>query len=429
MHLTKQPTQVTAVTESKPNHASSKNVPYLDGIRGLAVLTILIYHCWIFSGRPAINLGLLLTPILDNSFTAIDLFFVLSAFLLSQQWLKADYLQLPRPSTYKYLKQRFFRIAPAYYCCLVIMLLAFTPGYISPAIVYSMDGLGYLVAHLSFTHYLFPATSSIYTINTTFWTLTHEVTFYLVLPWFVLLFLRNRWRKTLPILFVIVLVWLALSIYSLDPLVSFWQNTTPASVGNEDYIRYFLSNQFIAYLVDFGLGIVAANLYVQKSLNLPMSKVAQFFTNQNIANKYFLVGCIWVIGSAYFVKNVVFQFFFLHMSVSTGYTLMLMGLVFGGVRVKKVFSTPLLRYTGVIGYSVFLWHMPLIYFFKSLSPIVMLESMPKFLALVAVTIVTVSIIATISYRFIEKPFMEFGRHTKVVTETKLKQSLKNETLN
>jgi peptidoglycan/LPS O-acetylase OafA/YrhL len=423
------------VTEARKPDAkivSGKSVPYLDGIRGLAVLTILIYHCWLFSDRPEINLGLPLTPILDSSATAIDLFFVLSAFLLSQQWLKADYLHLPRPSTLKYYKQRFFRIAPAYYCCILVMLVAFTPGYLSPGIVYSFDGLGYLAAHLTFTHYLFPASSSIYYINATVWTLTHEVTFYLILPWFVLLFLRNKWQKTLPILFVIVIGWIFLSLYSLEPVVNFWQNITPAYANDRDYIRYFLSNQFIAYLVDFGLGIVAANLYVQKSLNLPLSKTAQFFTRQNVANTYFLIGVVVVVGSDYLVKNIIFHYFLLHISVAAGYTLMLMGLVFGGITVKKVFSTPLLRYSGVIGYSVFLWHMPLIYFIKSISPIAELAPFPKMLAILAVTSILVGIISTISYRLIEKPFMDYSRRIKAHSKTSpklLNPNLEGETRN
>ena len=44
--------------------------------------------------------------------SGIDLFFVLSAFLLSQQFLRADFMNRERPSLRRYYRTRFLRIAP-----------------------------------------------------------------------------------------------------------------------------------------------------------------------------------------------------------------------------------------------------------------------------------------------------------------------------
>ncbi|MDB9522396.1 hypothetical protein PN480_10575 [Dolichospermum circinale CS-1225] len=39
------------------------------------------------------------------------------------------------------------------------------------------------------------------------------MTFYIVLPYIVILFLRNRWLKTMPITMLITLIWLWLAKY------------------------------------------------------------------------------------------------------------------------------------------------------------------------------------------------------------------------
>ena len=169
--------------------SSGASLAYLDGLPGVAVLLVVVFHVWILSGTPGIAVTVPLIGRTENltiffaaGFVGVNLFFVLSGFLLSQYWLRADYDGRPRPSTRRYLRHRLFRIVPAYYFVLLVTLVLLTPALIPPALVYSNTGLFILGAHLTFTQYLFPISSSSYGVNGPMWTLTMEMTFYLLLP-------------------------------------------------------------------------------------------------------------------------------------------------------------------------------------------------------------------------------------------------------
>ena len=114
------PPQATA-----PKIKSSVRIPALDGLRGIAILLVLLAHTVFFTSfrhHPVLNRLLSLGSL---SFSGVDLFFVLSGFLIGGILL--DHLDSPRYFTTFYLR-RAYRILPLYVAvvlfCLVVSQLS-----------------------------------------------------------------------------------------------------------------------------------------------------------------------------------------------------------------------------------------------------------------------------------------------------------------
>lgn len=246
-----------------------------------------------------------------------------------------------------------------------------------------------------------------------------EMIFYIVLPWAVILFLRNRWIVTLPLLALATCGWLYLCRHSLGPLVSYDTNTVARYGVNQAVIRDFLARQFPAFFVDFGVGIVAANLYWQFKMKTAAYRLLKYLTVQWMGTLYFFLGCGIVVYSmnqlathegpiSYYLKNI---------SVAVGFVLMIAGMMAGSNWLQALFSIAPLRFIGIIGYSIFLWHMPLIYLFNKYPAIAALPPGERFARVVLLTSVAVLILGALSYLFVEKPFILMSRRRPVVAAT------------
>ena len=152
----------------------------LDGLRALAILLVMARH----SLRPFIapdayapilTIGSIdLTPALLNGWIGVDLFFVLSGFLIGRQAWRCDSLG-------RFWFKRVTRILPAYWTCLAIVAAAITAAGRWPAA--RGDFLAHIVMLQDYTGSVFvPA----------FWSLGAEEKFYLLAPLFVLLVARCR---------------------------------------------------------------------------------------------------------------------------------------------------------------------------------------------------------------------------------------------
>jgi len=101
------------------NHSRLGHIPALDGVRGVAILLVLINH---FS--PEKNYGNILAkifqPITGNMVVGVDLFFVLSGFLITGILLRS------RSSEHyfrNFYSRRALRIFPLYYFVLILLLI------------------------------------------------------------------------------------------------------------------------------------------------------------------------------------------------------------------------------------------------------------------------------------------------------------------
>jgi len=173
---------------------SAKRIPELDGIRGLAILLVVLWHFVAVPMKPATHSGFApIWTLLGVSWTGVDLFFVLSGFLIggilldnreSQNYFKSFYVR------------RVCRIFPIYY------LLVF--AYFAVALVDFGEKAGELKPLMNnpmpFWSYVTFTQNLVMTHKTTFgcgwlamtWSLAIEEQFYLILPFVVRFVPRNR---------------------------------------------------------------------------------------------------------------------------------------------------------------------------------------------------------------------------------------------
>jgi peptidoglycan/LPS O-acetylase OafA/YrhL len=313
----------------------------LDGLRAIAILLVLARH----AVRPFHDASYPLLPIagwdaaapLLNGWVGVDLFFVLSGFLISKHLLA-------RRDTSKglalgpYLAKRALRIVPAYYAVLLAVAAGLVPLYAVP-----QDGLALRLGyHALFLQDYLPAN-----IIVTFWSLGVEEKFYLVAP--LTLAAVVTWRRPeaqLAMVAAIVLIGPALRMVT--------ALTHPAI---DQYVPYFQTfrSPFHACIDALMIGVLCALLYHHRD-RLPWLRrsIAWFVLWASIV----LLG--WLLLTAPLLERIddfdkVVQPFLIALGA---------GGVLGGI-VLSGRTVPILRGLALmilarLSYSLYLVHMPLI---------------------------------------------------------------------
>jgi peptidoglycan/LPS O-acetylase OafA/YrhL len=99
-------------------------IPELDGLRGVAIASVLVFHYLAIQGAtPQHTLTSYLQRLTIMGGTGVDLFFVLSGFLIGGILL--DVRESPRYFSTFYAR-RFFRIFPLYYAWIAAYILLST---------------------------------------------------------------------------------------------------------------------------------------------------------------------------------------------------------------------------------------------------------------------------------------------------------------
>jgi peptidoglycan/LPS O-acetylase OafA/YrhL len=399
---------------------STSEVGPIDGLRALAVTGVVILHCWGVAGGPSIffTLPLIgqkvwLSEWIHQGELGIPLFFILSGFLLGQPFFRAALKGERRPSLGNYFRRRVLRIVPAYYFCLLMMLLLLVPTAIPAERVYSWMGLQALIAHLTFTQFLFIDTGAYFRADASMWTLTHEATFYIILPFTFWLFVGRRSLIALPGSLLVAAGWLYLAHHSLDFFVNWvWRGVDDKLYFSHETIRRtYVAPQFPAHVFNFGLGLSLGNYYVMTQLGRapkphPLVALATFF-----GGLVLLMG--WVHYFDFTDSSISRDFVFVGTPAEAiGITLILAGLVFGAPVVKSIFSLTPVRVIGIISYSAFLWHGLLLYAIERFPAIQAMTPDERLVPIIVRVVPLLLLVSIASYIFIEKPFLVTARRPR-----------------
>lgn len=166
----------TRHSSDSENPGGFTHIPALDGIRGLAILLVLVDHLFWGNNRTGSRLFDLLMEVRGSTYCGVNLFFALSGFLITGILIKT----LNVPHYFKiFYSRRALRIFPLYYGVLILLLLLTKPLH--------MAWSGWQYYFLTYTSNLalwrthIPLVLPYFNINH-FWSLQVEEQFYLVWP-------------------------------------------------------------------------------------------------------------------------------------------------------------------------------------------------------------------------------------------------------
>src|SRR5512142_444477 len=115
------------MAETSATHEAK--IPELDGLRGLAIVMVLVHHLGVFQ-----SLGHYSTPLAHiggPGWIGVDLFFVLSGFLITGILLRtkhqAHYLR-------NFYARRALRIFPLYFCYVALLQLVLATHWLAPSV-------------------------------------------------------------------------------------------------------------------------------------------------------------------------------------------------------------------------------------------------------------------------------------------------------
>lgn len=164
---------------------NSNRLHGLDHLRAIAILLVMIFHY----GR---GIPTWLAPVKQIGWTGVDLFFVLSGYLIGFQLLK-EYKDKNGIDFKRFYFKRFFRIIPAYIAVLIL--------YYSLSDLREGSGLPPLWRFLTFTQN-FGLDAITQKSFSHAWSLCIEEHFYLLLPITIVLILKNGFQKFTPYLII-----------------------------------------------------------------------------------------------------------------------------------------------------------------------------------------------------------------------------------
>ena len=347
--------------------------PALDGLRGVAIIAVIIYHNFPYGNSLFGWLG-------------VDLFFVLSGFLITRILMKSIQ-QSPKIGVLKnFYIRRALRIFPLYYLFLFVFLFLFPIlGIFKDEVMEYQEDKWWFIFYMQnwlFTNN-FPENS--HSLNH-FWSLGVEEQYYILWP--IIIFFVRKPKKLIVILIgFLILLFIFRCI--------FWN----AQLSNFNYTTFYTFTRFDGIII----GSLVA-LIVQLKKDFLLHHTASIVTGLALLNFlfYFLnrdrqLPYLAFIGYTTFAS----MFGILVYELTTGNNILL----------KKILSVSILRFLGKISYGLYMFHFPVYYFlrkdiFNFSDSVFGLPSVYNSLITGLITSLIAVILSIISYNFFEIQFLK-----------------------
>lgn len=349
--------------------------PALDGLRGMAILLVVLYHN--FSFISYFNYGWL----------GVDLFFVLSGFLITD-------ILLSTRNTGNYFKnfysRRILRIFPLYYLSLLLFLviLPLLPGF-TLDVRYYQEHQWWFWTYLQNWLLIFHPGGRPVALNH-FWSLAVEEQFYLVWP-FVILFIR-RPKKLLIFCILALMAVIAARLY-----IWFNRSFFPG------YQWLFLFTRIDGILIGSMLAII-------------------YHYNQTILRKFSTLLILLLAAFNFIIYFIEKERDFPVWAIAgyTTFAAIFALLVYESVKkedrvISFIFNNAVLRFLGKYSYGFYIFHWPVFLLAKPYTDNMAGKIIPGqsfYQLLVSAILATLAglIVSLISFHLFEKHFLKLKRH-------------------
>ncbi|HXF79837.1 MAG TPA: acyltransferase [Usitatibacter sp.] len=366
------------------------HIPGIDGLRGIAVLWVALFHFLVLRPGDAASRAIAATPagpLAANGYLGVDLFFIISGFLLAMPWFVHAAAHRESPSVLAFYRRRFWRIVPAYYVQLAILF-----GLVLPALrgvaFWRSDLYVYLynlVTHALFLHNTTPLSSGSMQVNGALWTLAVEAQFYLLLP--LAMPVVVRWpRASLLAAIAAAQAWRVAAEVDLVPLVRLEVWLGRPWGWPEDVVRHLLAYQLPSYLGHFALGMYLGREWLSRRAAPARPGVPDAAAAMAIVALGISLVQGWPPGR------------FAWTAAPLALCVLLYAAARGGTWTSALLARGPLAFTGRVSYSMYLYHLPLL---LVLAP--WLDSLPH--AALPAYLAAAIAAGWISWRFVERPWM------------------------
>ncbi len=368
----------------------ASHLPALTGIRGWAALWVFLFHAWLISGPRRLvgtvgGITIDFTPFVSIGWAGVPIFFVLSGFLLGLPFARWQAGQRERPDPRRYLLRRVMRVFPAYYAQLLLLLMLAT--WLSYPLI-DLDGRA-LLKHLLML--FVPPPVGVEPLVAVWWTLPVELSFYLVLPGLAFMLVPGRWGWLLAFSLVTMWTW--------RHGMAVWLADAPTNQ------RVVATSQLPGSLDTFGLGLLAACAHVhrkrfpdavQNALGGGVATVLALLT---------VVAVIYVMHMGYRQYWSDHLIFYVWTPVFGSAVAVLMLAATGGCKLATwLFGNRIIVFVGVISYSLYLWHLPILIWFSQSHFFGAIPSY-RFPWVLLILLPVILLVAAASYVFVERPFL------------------------
>ena len=337
-----------------------KYIPEIDVLRAIAVFSVIFFHYQI--------------PYFNGGYVGVDIFFVISGFLITNIIYKK--IQNNKFSLLEFYKKRSRRILPVLFFVIIISNFFFLNLNLSEQEANNLKDSS-LASILFFSNIYFFFNSGYFALSSELqplihtWSLAVEEQFYIFFPIFLIIFLKYKKINIGTLILSIIILFILLTNYleKIAPTLNFYSPISRSWA-----------------------------LLIGSLISIYFNKINKFFSKKQKVLLFYLGFILISLSIITFDKKTPYPSVYSLLPV-IGSALIIMFYNFSGI-LKKVFHNRTLVFLGLISYSLYLWHQPVLVFIKYhlIHPIYYGVEV-KILALAIILI-----LSYLSYQFIEIPF-------------------------